>query len=198
MSVTRNSIEDVWGARTPYHGAGRWPERVDENVIVQPERWVQSCCVLCTNGCGLDIAVREGRIVGVRGRADDRINRGRLGPKGMHAWMANASPDRLTRPLIRKGKKGQGKFREASWDEAMDTIVQRCREVRDKYTCGAIGVYNSGQLFLEDYYTLAVVAMAGLGTIHLDGNTRLCTATASIALRAVSYTHLTLPTNREV
>jgi anaerobic selenocysteine-containing dehydrogenase len=139
--------------------------------------------VLCTNGCGLDIGVRDGRIVGVRGRSDDRINRGRLGPKGMHAWVANASPDRLVRPLIRTGKKGKGEFREASWDEAMDYIVERSREVRDAYTSGAIGVYNSGQLFIEDYYTLAVVTMAGLGTIHLDGNTRLCTATASISLR---------------
>jgi ferredoxin-nitrate reductase len=183
MSATRNAVEDIWGARTPYFGPGEWPLRVDENVSEQPERWVQSCCVLCTNGCGLDIGVRDGRIVGVRGRADDRTNRGRLGPKGLHGWMANGSADRLTRPLIRTGRKGAGKFREAAWDEAMEMIVERCGEVRKRYSCGAIGIYNSGQLFIEDYYTLAVVAMAGLGTIHLDGNTRLCTATASIALR---------------
>ncbi|HEY6738970.1 MAG TPA: hypothetical protein VI076_08980, partial [Actinopolymorphaceae bacterium] len=40
-----------------------------------------SACLLCSNGCGLDVAVSGGRIVGVRGRAEDRVNRGRLGPK---------------------------------------------------------------------------------------------------------------------
>ena len=48
--------------------------------------------------------------------------------------------------------------------------------------CG-MGFYNSGQLFLEDYYTLAVMVRGGIGTPHLDGNTRLCTATADAALK---------------
>ena len=45
------------------------------------------------------------------------------------------------------------------------------------------GFYTSGQLFLEEYYTLAVIGKAGLGTPHMDGNTRLCTATAAAALK---------------
>jgi anaerobic selenocysteine-containing dehydrogenase len=77
------------------------------------------------NGCGLEIGVKDGRIVGVRGLAGDSVNRGRLGPKGLNAWVANASADRLTRPLIRVGTKGEGKFREASWSEAMDEIVKK-------------------------------------------------------------------------
>ena len=60
----------------------------DEAVV----RWVQSACVLCSNGCGLDIGVEDGRIVGVRGRGVDRVNRGRLGPKGLHGWEANKRP----------------------------------------------------------------------------------------------------------
>jgi ferredoxin-nitrate reductase len=183
MSQTRNSIDDIWGPRTPFFGESQWPDRVDEHTVDQPDRWVQSCCVLCTNGCGLDIGVKDGQIVGVRGRADDRVSRGRLGPKGMNAWQANKSGDRLSRPLIRDGKKPDGAFREASWGEAMDLIVRRCQEAREKYTSGAIGFYNSGQLFIEDYYTLSVMAHGGLGTKHVDGNTRLCTATASFALR---------------
>src|SRR5581483_734207 len=90
-----------------------------------------------------------------------------------------SSPDRLTRPLIRK----EGRLREASWDEAMDLIVRRSKEIREKHTSGAIGFYTSGQLFLEEYYTLGVLGKAGLGTPHMDGNTRLCTATAAAALK---------------
>ena len=59
------------------------PVRVDERTTEKPERWVQSVCVLCSTGCGMDVGVAGGRIVGVRGRAGDRVNHGRLGPKGM-------------------------------------------------------------------------------------------------------------------
>jgi len=177
MRKSRDSIGDMWGPRTPY--VNDWPVRVDEQTSDTPDHWVQSACLLCSNGCALDIGVKNGKIVGVRGRGDDRVNRGRLGPKGLHAWQANHSSDRLTRPLIRRGEH----FHEVSWDDAMDMIVERSKDIRDRHTSSAIGFYTSGQLFLEEYYTLAVIGKAGLGTPHMDGNTRLCTATAGAALK---------------
>jgi anaerobic selenocysteine-containing dehydrogenase len=66
------------------------------------ERWVRTASLLHSKGDAMDVAVRGGRIVGVRGRAEDRVNRGRLGPKDLFGWQANASPDRLTRPLVRR------------------------------------------------------------------------------------------------
>ena len=178
MYQTRDSIADIWGDRTPHYDD--WPERIDERSIDTPERWVQSACVLCSNGCGMDIGVKDGKIVGVRGRGVDRVNLGRLGPKGLHAWIANDSPDRLTTPLIRRN----GQLEAASWDEAMELIVERSQTIQQQRTSGAIGFYTSGQLFLEEYYTLGVIGKAGLGTPHMDGNTRLCTATAAAALKA--------------
>ncbi|RYY93559.1 MAG: nitrate reductase, partial [Chitinophagaceae bacterium] len=177
MAEKRNAIDDIWGRRTPYEG--QWPVRVDEHVTAEPERWVQSACVLCSNGCGVDIGVRDGKIVGVRGREQDRVNHGRLGPKGLYGWAANNSPDRLTTPLIRK----KGKLEPATWEEAMRLVVQRSQEVIRKHTGMGMGFYTSGQLFLEEYYTLAVIGKAGIGTPHMDGNTRLCTATAAAALK---------------
>src|SRR5438128_1412780 len=179
MPQSRDSIQDIWGARTPFAGRNQWPERVDSRISEEPERWVQSACVLCSNGCGLDIGVKDGRIVGVRGRASDVVNRGRLGPKGLHGWEAKHSRDRVTTPLIRRG----GALRPAGWDEAMALIASRTAEIRNRYTASAIGFYTSGQLFLEEYYTLGVIGKAGLGTPHMDGNTRLCTATAAAALK---------------
>jgi ferredoxin-nitrate reductase len=169
-------ISDVWGSRSAYHG--KWPERVDERITSAPDRWVQSACVFCSNGCALDIGVLAGRIVGVRGRARDRVNRGRLGPKGLYGWEANDSADRLREPLIRRG----GRLEKASWAEAMGLLVERSKEIRERYTSAAIGVYNTGQLFIEEYWTLSTITDAGLNTPHVDGNTRLCTATASQAL----------------
>jgi ferredoxin-nitrate reductase len=143
------------------------------------ERWVQSACVLCSNGCALDIAVAKGRIVGVRGREVDRINHGRLGPKGLYGWQANNSADRLTEPLVRRN----GSLQAASWDEAFDLVVARSRHLLEESGPLALAFYTTGQLFLEDYYTLGLVVRGGIGTPHLDGNTRLCTATADFALK---------------
>ena len=173
----RNSIEDIWGYRTPYYE--NWLERVDKQTIEEPDEWIQSACILCSTGCGLDIGVKDGKIVGVRGRAQDRVNRGRLGPKGLNGWIANNSSDRLTTPLVRR----DGKLEEASWDEAMKLMVQRSKNIIENYSENAIGIYTSGQLFLEEYYTLGVIVKAGLGTPHCDGNTRLCTATSDAALK---------------
>ncbi|MDB5474031.1 MAG: molybdopterin oxidoreductase, partial [Devosia sp.] len=51
MTATRDSIADIWGPRTP-HGPGEaWPVRIDEQVTVTPDHWVQAACVLCSNGC---------------------------------------------------------------------------------------------------------------------------------------------------
>ena len=59
--------------------------------------------------------------------------------------------------------------------------MDRASEIIEKYTGGAIGIYNMGQLILEEYYILACVMEAGVHTPHMDGNTRLCTATAAHA-----------------
>src|SRR5215218_5801152 len=176
-------IADIWGTRTPHARGAAWPARIDqffqEGVDEADVEWVQSACVLCSMDCGMDVAVKDGRIVGVRGRAVDRVNHGRLGPKGLFGWQANRSPDRLTTPLVRR----DGQLQPAGWDEAMDLVVERSRQVLDEQGPLGLGFYNSGQLFLEDYYTLALIVRGGIGTPHLDGNTRLCTATADFALK---------------
>lgn len=177
LRQSRNSTEDVWGERTPTV-EGRWPVRVDERVTAEPDTWVKSACVLCSNGCALDVGVKDGKIVGVRGRAEDRINHGRLGPKGLNGWEANNSPDRLTKPLVRKGEE----LIETSWEEAMELLVKKSKETISQHGAGAMACYNSGQLMIEDYYTLGVIWKAGIGSPHTDGNTRLCTATAAAAL----------------
>lgn len=180
----RDAIADPWGSRTPFGPGQEWPAREDSYLTddIAPEdvdRWVQSASVLHSNGDALDIAVKDGAMVGVRGRVDDRVNRGRLDPKDLFGWQANASPERLTRPLMRSGDR----LVETDWNTAMDHVVRRSKELLDDKGPGSIGFYTSGQLFLEEYYTLSAVARGGLGTNHLDGNTRLCTATAAAALK---------------
>jgi anaerobic selenocysteine-containing dehydrogenase len=181
---TIDRIAEPWGTRTPYGPGEVWPTRIDSYLADgltedDVDRWVQSATILHSNGDGLDIAVRDDRIVGVRGRAEDRVNHGRLGPKDLFGWQANHSPDRLTRPLIRRN----GELVETDWDTAMSAVAGRAKELLDEQGPSAIGFYTTGQLFLEEYYTLGLIAHGGIGTNHVDGNTRLCTATAAAALK---------------
>ena len=181
----RDRIAEPWGPRTPYGAGDDWPVRRD--TFLEPgldpdqvDEWVQSASVLHSNGDAMDIAVRDGRIVGVRGRDVDRVNLGRLDPKDLFGWQANNSEERLTVPLVRRGQE----LVESDWEESLGRIVDRSKELLDgPGGWGHFGFYTSGQLFLEEYYTLAVIGKAGLGTPHMDGNTRLCTATAAAALK---------------
>ncbi|HWJ52273.1 MAG TPA: molybdopterin-dependent oxidoreductase, partial [Propionibacteriaceae bacterium] len=183
--VDVDRIAEPWGTRTPYAAGETWPTRVDmhlaEGLSEQDvDTWAQSASILHSNGDGLDIAVKDGRIAGVRGRAQDRVNHGRLGPKDLFGWQANNSADRLTKPLIRR----DGVLVETDWDTAMAAVAGRTKELLEERGPSSIGFYTSGQLFLEEYYTLALIGHGGIGTNHMDGNTRLCTATAAAALKA--------------
>jgi anaerobic selenocysteine-containing dehydrogenase len=177
-------IREPWGDRTPYAAGEKWPERVDTHLgdgvtEDEVERWVPSASILHSNGDAMDIAVKDGRIVGVRGRGDDRVNHGRLGPKDLYGWQANNSGDRLTRPLVRRG----GELVETDWDTAMSLVAGRASQLKNERGASSIGFYTTGQLFLEEYYTLGLIAHGGIGTSHVDGNTRLCTATSGAALK---------------
>src|SRR5206468_4732018 len=87
--------------------------------------------------------------------------------------------DRLTRPLVRSN----GELVPTAWDDAMDLVAQRSRTLLSTAGPGSHAFYTSGQLMLEEYYTLALIAKGGIGTPHTDGNTRLCTATAAASLK---------------
>jgi anaerobic selenocysteine-containing dehydrogenase len=178
-------IADIWGPGMPHARGTVWPARVDLHLDAgvteeQVDRWVASACVLCSNGCGCDIAVKDGRMVGIRGRAGDVVNHGRLGPKGLYGSTSWApAGDRLTRPMIRDG----AVLVDCDWETAMGRVVEVSQRLLREKGPLSHGFYTSGQLFLEEYYTLAVLGKAGIGTPHMDGNTRLCTATAASALK---------------
>ena len=147
----------------------------------EPDRWVHSACLLCSNGCGLDIAVKDERIVGVRGILDHPVNFGHLGPKGVNAWVANNSPRRGTMPMIRRTKGAELEL--VDWDEALEFFVKNFRAALDQGHEN-LACYNSGQLTIEEFYTLGKLWRGGLQSSNIDGNTRLCTATSATGLMA--------------
>ncbi len=86
-------------------------------------KYVPTTCPYCGVGCGLNLVVNEGKVVGVEPYKRSPINEGKLCPKGMTCWEHVHSPDRLTTPKIKKN----GKFVDATWDEAIDLVAKNLR-----------------------------------------------------------------------
>lgn len=140
------------------------------------DRWVYSTCQFCATGCGLHIGTRNGEPVMVRGDATYPVNRGMLCQKGIFQAQVLRAPGRATRPLVRRG----GRLEPTSWDEALDLVVDRFRQILQRTGPSGLAIYNTGQLLQEEYYVLGKLARGVLGTPHFDGNPRLCMASAVV------------------
>ncbi|MEU4309652.1 molybdopterin oxidoreductase family protein [Streptomyces rochei] len=93
-------------------------------------------CPLCEATCGLVLTVDGTTVTAARGDRDDVFSRGFVCPKGASFGAADADPDRLRAPLVRKG----GELREAGWEEAFDAVAAGVRPVVERYGPHAVGV----------------------------------------------------------
>ncbi len=92
----------------------------------------KSICTICDpqTQCGLDLHVKDGKIIKVEGSKEHPYNEGTLCVKGAATRQYIYSEDRLKTPLKRSGPRGSGKFEPISWDEALDTIAARFNEIK--------------------------------------------------------------------
>src|SRR5690348_5174788 len=95
-------------------------------------------CPLCEATCGVAIETEGDRVVGVRGDDADPFSRGYICPKATALADLHHDPDRLRRPLIREG----ASWRELGWDEALDLVASRLREIRSRHGRDALAVYQ--------------------------------------------------------
>jgi predicted molibdopterin-dependent oxidoreductase YjgC len=110
---------------------------------------VRTTCYYCGVGCQLDLHIKDGQIVRVRGAEEAEPNHdGRLCFRGRFAYDFIHSPERLTRPLIRK----KGTLAEASWDEALALITSRIKEVKKQYGAEQMGCLVSTTYTNEDLF----------------------------------------------
>ena len=133
-------------------------------------KYVATTCPYCGVGCGLNLVVNDGKCVGVEPYKRSPINEGKLCPKGETCWEFVHSPDRLTKPLIKK----DGTFVESSWDEALDLIVKKFKETSDKFGPKSLGFQSSCRTVNEDCYALQKWARAGFLTNNVDNCARIC------------------------
>ena len=94
-------------------------------------------CPICEATCGLAIEVQGGRVTKIRGDADDVFSRGFVCPKGASLRDLHEDPDRLRVPLVKR----DGRFEEASWDEAFAAIEAGLRAVTEAHGSHALAAY---------------------------------------------------------
>lgn len=104
------------------------------------EEIVRTVCGMCHGGCGILAYVSDGRLVKVEGDEGFPINKGAMCPMGLSATKLVYHPDRLKYPMKRVGKRGEGKWERISWDEALDTVVAKIKEIRQKDGPFAVGI----------------------------------------------------------
>ena len=122
------------------------------------EEIIRSNCRGCHGGCGVLVHVRDGTIVKIEGDPDFPTNHGSMCSKGLAFQQLVYHPDRVTYPLKRAGKRGEGKWQRISWDEALDTIVNKLRQVIRDYGAESIvlaqGTSREGESFLARFANL--------------------------------------------
>ena len=153
------------------------PHRSRINVANGLEK-VQTTCPYCGVGCQLELWVKDGRIVRSNGVEDVSPNYGRLCVKGRFGYDYISHPDRLKKPLIKRN----GKFEEASWDEALDLIARKFTEIREKYGRKALAGYTSAKCTNEDNYLFMKFIRTVFGNNNVDYCTRLCHASTVTAM----------------
>ncbi|MCG8335811.1 MAG: nitrate reductase [Proteobacteria bacterium] len=137
------------------------------------DKWVKGVCRFCGTGCGVMVGVKKGKVVEVKGDPKNH-NEGFLCLKGALMVPIIYSKDRVTHPMVRKN----GKLVKASWDEALNLTADRFKKVLKTDGPNAVAYYGSGQALTEETYLASKIWKAGLKSNNVEGNPRLCMASA--------------------
>ncbi len=137
-------------------------------------KWSKAPCRYCGTGCGIEVGVKDGRVMAVRGDEKSPVSRGMMCVKGYHLPGMLYGADRLKYPMLRDGNG----WKRISWDEALDLIAAKYREALDESGPEAVAIYGSGQWTVFDGYAASKWFRGGLLSNNVEPNARLCMASA--------------------
>src|SRR5579864_2486879 len=119
---------------------------------VHPSGWrgeqrvqqIATNCEMCFWRCGVMAEVADGKVLKLQGNPHHPLTKGKLCARGNAGTQLLYDPDRLKYPLIRTGQRGEGKFRRASWNEALDVFAERLKELKQKYGPESVAFFPHG------------------------------------------------------
>ncbi|MGB6846198.1 MAG: formate dehydrogenase subunit alpha [Candidatus Acidiferrales bacterium] len=146
-------------------------------------RRTKTVCTYCGVGCTFDVWSKDRHILKIE-PGEGPANGVSTCIKGKFAWDFVNSTERLTKPLIREN----GKFREASWDEALELVARRFTEIKAASGPDALAFISSSKCTNEESYLMQKLARAVAGTNNIDNCSRYCQSPATTGLfRTVGY-----------
>ena len=168
-------------AGMPMPGASNNPVTEEIGPDTAGLKWSKAPCRYCGTGCGINVAVRNNRVVATHGDVHAEVNRGLNCVKGYFLSKVMYGADRLTTPLLRK-RNGvyhkEGDFTPVSWDEAFDVMADKFKTVLKAKGGDGIGMFGSGQWTVWEGYAANKLMKAGFRSNHIDPNARHCMASA--------------------
>lgn len=139
-------------ADTPFISAEARAKAEGGNV-----KYVPTSCEMCFWKCGAVAKVVDGKVVKLEGNPFHPQSRGKLCARGQGGIGQLYDEDRLKHPMIIDGPRGAGKYREASWDEALTYVAKRLKAIAAKHGPESIGMMSHGSP--GDYFTNMLKAM---------------------------------------
>uniref|UniRef100_UPI004056FB39 molybdopterin-dependent oxidoreductase n=1 Tax=Candidatus Electrothrix sp. TaxID=2170559 RepID=UPI004056FB39 len=139
-------------ADTPFISAEARAKAEGGNV-----KYVPTSCEMCFWKCGAIAKVVDGKVVKLEGNPYHPQSRGKLCARGQGGIGQLYDEDRLKHPMILEGKRGEGKYRKASWDEALDYVAKKMKAIAAKHGPEAIAMMSHGSS--GDYITNVLKAM---------------------------------------
>jgi assimilatory nitrate reductase catalytic subunit len=161
---------EKFGPHLAYEPAAGWQD-------LKPDKLVKTHCCFCGVQCGIQLKVRENKVVGFEPWEEFPVNHGMLCPKGVKRYLQNEHPDRLLSPLVRS----EAGFRDATWDEALDKTAEAMKSIQSRYGRDAFAILGGASMTNEKAYLIGKFARIALRTANIDYNGRLCMVSAGAA-----------------
>jgi len=142
--------------------------------------FILTTCPFCGCGCGLYLQSENGMIVGSYPSRNHPVSKGSLCVKGWNTYEFINKADRLKVPLI----KSNGRFKEVSWDSALEGVSKRLLQIKEKYGPDSLGFLSSAKATNEENFLMMKLARAVFKTNNIDHCARLCHASTVVGLAA--------------
>jgi len=178
VQTTVSQVMEVGSRVQPFSSESR-----NKVSRIRDAKVVKSVCPYCAVGCGLNVYVKDGKVIDIEGNPDSPINRGTLCPKGSATFQYTVNPSRLTQVLYRAPYSDHWEAKSLDW--AMEQIAQRLKKTRDEtfverlpdgrevnHTLG-IASLGGATLDIEENYVMKKLFNGGLGVVSIENQARI-------------------------
>ncbi len=153
---------------------------------------VKTLCRLCEAGCGVKAHIQNGRLVKTEGLREHPTSQGALCPKGECAPQIVHAPERLTKPLLRVGARGGGRWEEISWERALEVLVERLSQLKKEHGAESVALFRGQAADWGAPWQYALRFMFAFGSPNISTPSHICYFPRMLA-ENVTYGGVTAP-----